>query len=509
MNVVLRNGIVRTLDARGSVLDEVGVAGGRFVPAAAVRDGVEVDLGGRCVVPGFSDSHVHFATWALVQHQLRLEHATSVGDVVARVERALPADGWLRGYGWREGDWADPRITREDADRLDAVSGNTPVVLTSRDYHSVWVNAAGLARADGRLAVPGGVVELDDDGRPLGVLREAAAWRFRDEVARPSQAELLQATRAAQPLAHSRGVTAIHDKDGWLGALAIWEQLRAAGELRLRVWQSLPPEQLDALESLGVRSGLGDDWLAIGYIKMFQDGTLSSGTALLTDGTGVVIAPPEELEAHTLRAARLGFPVAIHAIGDLANHQVLDLLERTKPEWGPRGLRPRVEHAQLLTDEDLGRFAALGVATSVQFSHLAMDRDVADAIWGERAAGAYRFRSLLASGATLCNGSDAPIEELDPLRGIRVAVQRSDDGRPAWYPDECLTADEALRASTVNPAWLARAEDRRGRVVPGYLADLVVLDRDPVACPVDELGEVRVVATMLDGAWVHAPPPWD
>lgn len=130
MNVVLRNGIVRTLDARGSVLDEVGVAGGRFVPATAVRDGVEVDLGGRCVVPGFSDSHVHFATWALVQHQLRLEHATSVGDVVARVERALPADGWLRGYGWREGDWADPRITREDADRLDAVSGNTPVVLT-------------------------------------------------------------------------------------------------------------------------------------------------------------------------------------------------------------------------------------------------------------------------------------------------------------------------------------------------------------------------------------------
>src|SRR5204862_7240405 len=163
------------------------------------------------------------------------------------------------------------------------------------------------------------------------------------------------------------------------------------------------------------------------------------------------------------------------------------------------------EHAQLLALEDLGRFAALGIAASVQFSHAPSDRDLADRLWAGKTDGAYAFRSLWDSGALLANGSDAPIEELDPLAGIRAGVLRTLDERPAWHPEQALTVEQALQASTVTPAWLAGDERRRGKLVPGFLADLVVLDRDPVGCPTEELPDVQVVATMVGGAWVHNP----
>src|SRR4029450_7557972 len=179
------------------------------------------------------------------------------------------------------------------------------------------------------------------------------------------------------------------------------------------------------------------------------------------------------------------------------------------------GLRQRVEHAHLLAPEDVERFAQLGIAVSVQFSHAPSDRDLADRLWAGKTENAYAFRSLwnsgalVANGAPAANGSDAPIEELDPLAGICAGVLRTLDERPAWHPEQALTVEEALQASTVNPAWLAGGERRCGKLLPGYRADLVVLDRDPVASPPGELPDVQVVATMLGGAWVHTPPPWD
>ncbi len=199
----------------------------------------------------------------------------------------------------------------------------------------------------------------------------------------------------------------------------------------------------------------------------------------------------------------------MHAIGDAANREALDAFEQTRGEWFPPGLRPRIEHAQLLHEEDLPRFARLGVAASVQFSHAPSDRDLAERDWKDMLDGAYAFRSLVDSGAVVANGSDAPIEELEPLLGIRAAVLRTLDERPSWRPGQALTVQQALEASTVAPAWLSHDERRRGRLVPGFLADLVVLDGDPVTCPPEELGEVSVVATMLGGRWVYNPPPWD
>ena len=240
-----------------------------------------------------------------------------------------------------------------------------------------------------------------------------------------------------------------------------------------------------------------------------MDGTLGSQTAWLLDGSGVVITSGEELAEIVRAGASAGWPVAVHAIGDRANREALDAFEATRAIWQPLGLRHRVEHAQCLAPEDIGRFAQLGVACSVQFSHAPSDRDLAERFWPERLDGAYAFRSLWESGAVVANGSDAPVEELDPLAGIRAGVLRTIDDRPAWHPEQALTIEQALLASTVTPAWLAGDERRRGRLLPGFLADLVVLSRDPLDCPTDELESVEVVATMVGGRWVHNPPPWD
>jgi predicted amidohydrolase YtcJ len=325
----------------------------------------------------------------------------------------------------------------------------------------------------------------------------------------PGEDELVDATREGLRIVASRGVTAIHDKDGWLGAQAIFQRIAAGDGLTLRVWQSLPHERLPELESLGLHARIGDDFLRTGYLKAFMDGTLGSQTAWMLDGSGVVITSGEELQEIVRRAAALGWPVAVHAIGDRANREALDAFEATREVWGPRGLRQRIEHAQCLSPEDLGRFAALGVACSVQFSHAPSDRDLAERFWGDRVSGAYAFRSLLDSGALVANGSDAPVEELDPLAGIRAGVLRTIDERPPWHPEQCVTIEEAFLATTVAPAWLTGDERRRGKLLPGYFADLVVLSRDPLECPPDELESVEVVATMVGGRWTHHAPPWD
>ena len=280
------------------------------------------------------------------------------------------------------------------------------------------------------------------------------------------------------------------------------------GSLSLRVWQSVPHDKLPELRSLSLRSGFGSPLLRVGYLKAFMDGTLGSQTALMLDGSGVQITSGDELAEIVRAGAEAGWPVGVHAIGDRANRDALDAFERTRDAWEPRGLRPRIEHAQCLAPEDIPRFAEIGVAASVQFSHATSDRDLAERFWGDRLDGTYAFRSLVESGAVVVNGSDAPIEELDPWAGVLAGVLRTIDDRPAWRPQEAVTLEQALHATCVAPAWLSHDERVRGTLVPGRAADLVVLDRDPFACEPEELRDVQVVATMVAGRWVHNPPPW-
>jgi predicted amidohydrolase YtcJ len=513
--VILENGVIRTMDPAMPVVLALAIAGDRVAGGVGTHEQAlaspdHVNLGGRCVLPGFSDAHVHFPTWALAQREVRLEDTTSLDEALALVEGAvgtLEPGRWLRGRGWRSGDWS-PEVepTRQ---ALDAVTGDTPAALMARDYHSLWLNSAGLAAADGELQVPGGVVELDENGEPTGVLREESAWRFRDRYLNASDDEFVDSMREGLKIVAARGVTAVHDKDGWLGAPRFWQRLAEDGALTLRVWQSLPYDHVRRLEELGFRSGIGDELLRIGYLKAFMDGTLGSQTARMLDGSGVEITSRDQLVEIIRAGARAGWPVAVHAIGDLANREALDAFEETRDQWAPFGLRQRIEHAQLLAPEDIARFGELGVTASVQFSHAPSDRDIADRNWAGRTEGAYAYRSLLDSGAVVANGSDAPIEELDPLAGIRAGVLRTLDEREAWHPEQAFTVEQALEATIVAPAWLARDERRRGKLLPGYLADLVVLDRDPLTIEPQELPEVQVVATLLGGRWIHNPPPWD
>ena len=514
--MILENGVVRTMDAALPEAAALAIAGDRITGGVGTHEEAlptpeRVDLGGRCVLPGFTDSHVHFLMWSLRQEEVRLEGTSSLEEAVARVAQAIgdaQPGRWIRGAGWRSGEWSPS--TDPTKDDLDAVSGDVPVALMARDGHSLWLNSAALAVADGDLLVPGGVVETDERGHPTGVLREESAWEFRRRhvFARLPEEDWDHLLRGALQTAAARGVIAIHDKDGWLGALGRFQRLHDDQALTLRVWQSHPADRLDELAGLGISSGFGDDMLRLGYLKAFMDGTLGSETARLLDGSGVEITSREELEEFIRDGARAGFPVAVHAIGDLANREALDAFEATKAEWAPLGLRPRIEHAQLLAEEDIPRFASIGVAASVQFTHATSDRDLADRIWRDKTTGAYAYGSLRDAGALIANGSDAPVEELDPWAGVCAGVLRTWDERPAWHPEQCVTLQDALAATTVNPAWLAGDEHRRGKLLPGYLADLVVLDRDPFECEPEELPEVAVVATMVGGRWTHNPPPW-
>src|SRR5436190_16391484 len=346
--MILENGVIRTLEpsvplARALAIAGERIAGGVGVHETALASPDVVDLGGRCVLPGFNDAHVHFPTWALAQRQIRLEGARSLDEALARVAeaagRAEPGR-WLRGHGWRSGDWSPAVEPTKEA--LDRVTGSTPTALMARDYHSLWLNSAALAHANGDLEVGSGVVVRDERGEPTGVLREECAWHFRDAYVRPTDEEMVEASRDGVRIATSRGVTSVHDKDGWLGALRVWQRLEAEGALTLRVWQSLPHYQVEEVAALGIRSGFGSPLVRVGYLKAFMDGTLGSRTARLLDGSGVQITSKEQLADYIRSGAAAGLPVAVHAIGDLANREALDAFEETRDQWQPLGLRPRI-----------------------------------------------------------------------------------------------------------------------------------------------------------------------
>jgi hypothetical protein len=447
--VVVRDGVIAALDGEG----------GERLPDGAV------------VLPGFTDSHVHLLTWSSSLRELPLG-GVSLEQVLEQVREAA-GGGFVRGFGWSVDD--DGALTRET---LDAVSGDVPVALLAHDFHSLWVNSAALALADRPLEVPGGVVERDADGRPTGILREEAAWAFRDRYALPSRAEQLDALRAALPELSRRGVTAVHDKDGWLDCIAIVRELRASdGELPLRIWHSTPADRMDEP---------GAD-----YVKAFMDGTLGSRTARLIGGGGVEVTSRDDFARIVRAAAARGLPVAVHAIGDQAARDALDAFEATRDAWA--GLRPRIEHAQCVHADDVPRFAALGVAASIQPSMAVTDRPLAERLWGDRIERSYAYGTLHRAGVRLAGGSDAPVEALDPLGGLRAAVLRE------WRPEEALDLDTALRAWTAVPAWLEGREATHGRLAPGCAADLVVLDRDPH----DDLAGARILGTALGGDWTY------
>ena len=325
----------------------------------------------------------------------------------------------------------------------------------------------------------------------------------------PGPEEAEAALREAFPSAWRVGLTCIHDVDG-PPAFAAYQRLHVQGELGLRVVKYIPADTLDCALQIGLRAGLGDDWLRLSGIKVFADGALGQRTAAMLapyegepDNVGVPTIERDALRELARKAAAGGLPLAVHAIGDAANRMVLDVLA----DVGAGGLRHRIEHVQLLHPDDVPRLARLGVVASMQPIHAMQDYEMAERYWGDRCATGYAWRGLLDAGAVLAFGSDCPVEDLNPLVGIHAAVtRRCADGSPGpegWYPGQRLTVEEAVHAYTLGAARAVGLDDRLGSLLPGKLADLVVLDRDIFACAPMEIVGTEVTATMIGGRFVH------
>ncbi len=449
-----------------------------------------LEADGRWVVPGLWDAHVHLQTWARAAVRLDLSGTSSAEQVVAVVAAhvtALPDDGApVVGYGQRTATW--PR--RPTVAELDAVCGGRAVVLVSGDGHAGWLSSRALERL-GLPARTGPVEEAEwfEAFARLGELgpEAGAATALQDAVA------------AAAAL----GVVGVTDLE-WERGPFVWPDRVGPGTDLLRVRTATYADGLDAVLAAGLRTGTplpGTDGLVtMGPLKVIFDGSLNTRTAWCCapyaggdDGwTGMVNLSPAELTALCRRAAQGGLEVAVHAIGDAAVAAALDAVEAS-------GARGSLEHVQLVADEDVPRFAALGVRASVQPAHLLDDRDVTAALWPDRQARSFALRSLVDAGAELRLGSDAPVARLDPWLAMAAAVHRSADDRPAWTPEQSLTPAEALAAST----------DGRRTPAPGAPADLVLLDTDPLAPASDPAGaaaalrSVRVAATLRGGRLTH------
>jgi predicted amidohydrolase YtcJ len=520
---LLVNGQIYTMDAGCPRASALAISGERIL---AVGDdlrhllapgGKAVDLGGRCVIPGLTDSHIHFTGYALSRRALDLAAAATLGQVLAlvaeRARQTAPGE-WILGLRWDQERWPERRFPT--AADLDGAAPQHPVMLRAKSGHALVANSRALRLAGITAETPdppGGRIGRDAAGHPDGMLFEDSAMSLvADLVPPPGPEETDAALREAFASAWRLGLTAIHDMDG-PPAFAAYQRLHLRRELGLRVVKYLPADALDCVLEVGLRAGLGDAWLRVGGIKVFADGALGPRTAAMLapyegepENVGVVTTDEGTLRALARKATAGGLPLAVHAIGDRANRTVLDVLAEVG-KAGPGGLRHRIEHVQLLHPDDVGRLAALGIVASMQPIHATQDCEMADRYWSDRCAGGYAWRSLLEAGTVLAFGSDCPVEDLNPLLGIHAAVtRRRTDGFPGpegWYPGQRLTVGEAVRAYTLGAAHAAGLQDRLGSLAPGKLADLVVLDQDIFTCDPMAIAETRVTATMIGGRFVY------
>jgi len=518
---IVVNGTIHTMDPARPVVAAVAIAGGRIVALGSeddVRSHVKagspvLDLCGQCAIPGLTDAHVHLLSYGLSLEQVDLTGVRSSAEAAQRVgahAAALPPGEWVVGRGWDRNLW--PQGDLPTRWTLDEVAPANPVALGSKDGHGMWVNSAALREVgfDAATEDPEGgrIVRDGETGEPTGLLLEQAADAVSLCIPPAGPAALRRAALAAAERALRLGLTGVHNCEGGretAALAALWQE----GKLGLRVYALVAREALEAAIETGLCSGLGDEWLRVGHLKLFADGSLGSRTADMIDpyegeaaNRGVAVLESGPLRAAIERAARAGIAPAVHAIGDRANRRVLDVYSETWSAWAGRGLRPRIEHVQLLSEADVPRLAQMGVVASMQPIHATSDMQMAEAHWGARCRWAYAWRSLLCAGTVLAFGSDCPVETLDPLAGIHAAVTRQrPDGTPAggWRPEESLTVEQAVRAYTWGAAYAAGEESIKGSLEVGKVGDLVVLSDDIFRMPPAGIREVRVLATVCGG----------
>ena len=498
---------VRAVLVRGGRVAAVGNE--EEVRAAALPGYATERLDGATVTPGLTDAHVHLTLWALARRRVDLNAARTLEDGVAAVAAACGSgEGWVRGLGWDVHRWG--RFpTRHD---LDAVCPERPCYLESHDIHAAWLNSAGLRACGITRDTPdpeGGTIGRDERGEPNGLLFENAKWLVESRLPVPAPTEVRDALLDAQRAAHGLGLTGVHSVEAT--GIEDFAAMQEDDVLRLRVLQSFPLTRLDAAIQVGLRSGFGGEWVRMGGVKMFLDGALGSRTAWLRapyegtrDDFGIQTLPADEFRDTVRRAAAAGIASTVHAIGDAAVELAIDVMGSVPP---PRSMPHRIEHLQLCPPDLWERAARSGIVGSMQPVHLMTDIAAAERHWGhERSRGAYPMAALQRAGVVLAFGSDVPVETADPRPGLFAAVARRGwDGGPegGWFPEHALSAEAALRGYTEGPAFAAGVSGRRGRLLPGYDADLVAWDRDPLAAEPDDLLTMRCVLTMVGGETVH------
>jgi len=527
-DLLLLNAAVRTMDDAQPRAEAVAVLGNRIAavgttaelrPLAGPKTRV-IDAGGRTVLPGFNDAHVHWLSggFSLTNVDLRdaaspAEFARRIGDYASKLSKGR----WILGGDWDHEKWpGTPLPTRQ---MIDPVTPEHPVFVSRTDGHMALANslALKLAGISGETRdVPGGLIVRTADGQPTGILKDAAMSLVEKVIPPRSWEEKLAAARAATDHAARLGVTSVQDMsaDTEVG-LYQWQLER--GELKTRIYCARSIVGWETLARTGIRAPFGNAWLRLGALKGFADGSLGSTTALFfepyadaPDTRGLLfdqMLPEGAMLQRVLGADRAGLHVMIHAIGDAANKAILDLYQAVMAANGPRDRRFRIEHAQHLRPSEIRRFAAQQVIASMQPYHCADDGRWCDKRIGpERSKGTYAFRALLDAGARLAFGTDWTVAPLNPMETLKAAVTRQTlDGKhpDGWVPEQKITLEEALRAYTVGSAYAEFQEQVKGSLTPGKLADLVMLDRDLFAVPPGDLDKVRVTLTVVDGKVVY------
>lgn len=526
-DMILINGRITTGNPTAPQVEAAAIRDGRFIAVGSSADldsisGPRTDLGGRAVIPGLVDAHVHLSMYARFLQNVDLNWATSAqqaAEWVADRARTVSPDTWVRGAAWDQTRWAGAQFPT--AAILDALIPEHRVYLAARSAHAAWVNSAALKAAGITRHTPnpaGGEIVRDASGNPTGLLLESAMELVSGIIPAPTDEEASAAVKTAIDRAHRAGLAGLHDFDG-ASAFRAYQILHQRGDLTLRIVKTIRVRYLDEAIRLGLRWGFGDDWLRIGGVKTFTDGALGPRTAWMIEpyendpgNYGICVTDPEQIYHDVSRASAAGLPSTIHAIGDKAVHEVLNVYESVRKEEAARGVTPdqmrhRIEHVQLIHPDDAHRLGKMGIIASMQPTHATSDMEMADRFWGDRCAGAYNWRQQINAGAVLAFGSDAPIEAIEPLPGIMAAVTRcrpdGTGGEDGWRGTDGgrLTVDEAIRAFTVGAAYAAGTEHHQGQIKTGYLADLVVLGEDLHEVDPMSIGDVPVLGTMTGGVW--------
>jgi predicted amidohydrolase YtcJ len=511
---------VQALAANGEVIVATGTTA-EIQKFAGPRTKV-IDLHGGFAMPGFNDAHLHLGNAAQAKLSVDLEGATSIGEfqkrIRARVAVSRPGE-WITGRGWDHTLWNPARFpTRQD---LDAVSGDHPMLFTHISGHVAVANSKALEIAGITAGTPnpdGGEIEHDAQGQPDGMLKEGPAYGLvARKIPQITADKRREGIELALREAAENGITSMQDNSSWDDFMT-YRDLQMSRNLNARITEWLPFDApLDRLEQMRKDGGTTDPWLKTGMLKGFMDGALGTGTAALLapysdnpNSSGILESHPEDLNKMCVDRDKAGFQIGLHAIGDRGNRVALDCFQAIVNANGPRDRRDRIEHAQIVAPEDFARFGSLHVIASMQPSHQTTDMRWAERRLGpERIKGAYAWKTMLNNNVTLAFGTDWPVEIVNPMRGLHACVTRQlPNGSPkdGWQPQEKITLDECIRAYTVGSAYAEFMEGKKGQLVPGQFADIILLSADVTKIPPADILKVKVQQTIVGGKSVYSSP---